>query len=67
MEFAGRSGVVSQDARFFINWIDREIGFYKAAPGFRNGQDRAVMIALFEKARAIYSALPTRNGWPLLQ
>ena len=59
MEFAGRSGVVPQDAKFFINWMDREIGFYKAAPGFRNGQDRALMIAFFEKARAIYSALLT--------
>ena len=57
LEKAGRSGVVPEDARYFVKWMDREIAFYRKEPGFRSAGDRESMIAFFEKARAVYSKL----------
>ncbi len=50
-------GIVPQDAEFFLNWIDREMSFYKALSGFRSEADREAMLALFEKARRVYARL----------
>jgi len=46
-----------EDARFFIEWIDREIGFYEREQGFREPRHREAMLALFRKARAVYAKL----------
>jgi len=57
VEVGGDKGVVREDARFFIDWIDREIAFYKALPGFRKPADREAMLALFTQARKVYAGL----------
>jgi hypothetical protein len=55
---AGRvSGVVREDAQFFIDWIDREIAFYAALPGFREPAHRDAMLAMFTAARKVYASL----------
>jgi hypothetical protein len=41
-----------------IEWIDREIAFYRKEPAFRSAGDRAAMIAFFEKARAASPSPP---------
>jgi hypothetical protein len=56
-EVAGQSGVVRDDARFFVEWMDREIAFYKSLPGFREPAHREAMLALFTSARQVYSSL----------
>ncbi|HKX00488.1 MAG TPA: CehA/McbA family metallohydrolase [Bryobacteraceae bacterium] len=56
----GSSGLVAQDARYCINWMDREIAFYQKEPGFRSAEDRQAMIAFFNKARAVYENLGRR-------
>jgi hypothetical protein len=45
------------DAQFFLDWIDREIRFYKAAEGFRSPAHREAMLSFFAKARAVYAKL----------
>jgi hypothetical protein len=54
LKFDGDTGVVTQDAQFLLNWIEREFAFYQAEPGFKEPSHRAEMIALFQKARAVY-------------
>jgi hypothetical protein len=49
--------VVAEDARFFIEWIDREIGYYEKQEGFRSQQDRQDMLSFFRKAREVYATL----------
>ncbi len=49
--------IVPDDARFLIEWIDREIGYYERESRFRSPQERADMLIFFRKARAVYSAL----------
>jgi hypothetical protein len=57
-----RAHIVPTDARFFIDWIDREIGFYKESGDFRTGDDRDEMLYFFKKARRIYSVLARVPG-----
>jgi hypothetical protein len=57
VRFDGDTGVVAQDAQFFLKWIDREIAFYRAEPGFREASHREEIIALFQKAKAVYENL----------
>jgi hypothetical protein len=47
----------ADDARFFLDWIDREIGLYQASTGFRSEADRAAMLDFFAKGRAVYERL----------
>jgi hypothetical protein len=47
----------AQAAAFFIEWIDREIGFYRRLEGFREPAHREEVIGFFSKARAVYSRL----------
>jgi hypothetical protein len=57
-------GIVPEDARFFLNWIDREIKFYENLPAFRSDSDRQAMLEFFRKARAVYerlAAMPTKG------
>jgi hypothetical protein len=57
IEVAGQSGVVHEDAQFFIHWLDREIAFYRDLPGFREPAHRKAMLELFSCARQVYAAL----------
>jgi hypothetical protein len=60
IEVNGQSGVVRHDAQFFIDWIDREIDFYKDLPGFREPAHREAMLRLFKSAREVYASLAAR-------
>jgi hypothetical protein len=60
VEVDGQSGVVREDAQFFIDWIDREIAFYKELPGFREPAHRQAMLDLFQSARKVYASLAGR-------
>ena len=57
IEVAGKSGVVREDAKFFIEWIDREINFYRELSGFRDPSHRKAMITMFTAARKVYTSL----------
>lgn len=52
----GKRPPAAADAQFFLDWIDREIRFYKQEAGFRSPQDREAMLSFFTKARAVYSS-----------
>jgi hypothetical protein len=56
-----RAHIVPADARFFVDWMDREIGFYEESGGFRSVDDRDEMLYLFRKAQRIYSVLARRR------
>jgi hypothetical protein len=56
-EFAGDAGIVRADAQFFIDWIDREMAFYKNLPDFREPAHRDAMLAMFSAARQVYARL----------
>ena len=47
----------TEDARFFVDWIDREMRFYQASAAFRREAERAAMLDFFASARAIYERL----------
>jgi hypothetical protein len=61
VEVAGQAGVVRDDAQFFIDWMDREIAFYKSLPDFREPAHREAMLALFTSARQVYSSLANKR------
>jgi len=50
-------GTVPEDAKFFVDWIDREVKFYQGYSGFRSEQDREAMLEMYRKARAVYERL----------
>lgn len=52
-----RAHIVAADARFFVDWIDREIRFYQESGDFKSVDDRNEMLYFFKKARRIYSVL----------
>ena len=64
IQFGRESGVVAADARFFIEWIDREIRFYQEQSGFREDSDRSEMVSFFQKARAVYVKISGGEGKP---
>ena len=47
-------GIVAEDVKFFLNWLDREIEFYKRQPGFKTESHRQAMLGFFRQARAVY-------------
>jgi len=53
-------GIVPEDAKFFLAWIDREIGFYEKHPGFRSEGDRDAMLEMFRRARRMYERLASK-------
>jgi hypothetical protein len=55
-----RAHIVPADAQFFVDWISREILFYKESGGFRSADDRDEMLYFFRKAQRIYSVLARR-------
>ena len=64
IQFGRESGVVAADARFFIEWIDREIRFYQEESGFKKDSDRSEMVSFFQKARAVYVKISGGEGKP---
>jgi hypothetical protein len=57
LRFDGDAGIVAPDAQFLLKWIEREIAFYQAEPGFKEPSHREEMIGLFQKAKAVYEKL----------
>jgi len=55
-------GVVSEDAKYFLAWIDRAMKFYEGFAGFRNDADRQAMLGFFRKARAVYERLAVSSA-----
>ena len=53
----GRPASAADDAKFFLAWIDREIGFYTTATGFRDPSHREEMLEFFRTARSVYARL----------
>jgi len=53
----GRPASATADARFFLDWIDREMRFYRSQSGFREPRHREEMLAFFEQARDVYARL----------
>lgn len=62
LEVDGEIGVVREDAKFFIEWMDREIRFYEQLEGFREPAHREAMLELFRAARRVYAALAAGNA-----
>ena len=60
VELPGDAGIVREDVQFFLDWIDREMAFYKNLPGFREPAHRAAMLELFASARQVYEKLKVR-------
>jgi hypothetical protein len=57
LEFPADRGIVKEDARFFLQWIDRESEFYRGLPEFRTEADREAMLEFFAAARQVYERL----------
>jgi hypothetical protein len=57
IQFEDDNGIVPSDAQFFVDWIDRELAFYKKETRFRSPREKAEMLHFFEQARAVYAKL----------
>jgi hypothetical protein len=57
LEFPGDGGIVAEDTKFFLEWVDREAEFYRRLPGFREPAHREAMLELFAAAREVYARL----------
>jgi hypothetical protein len=53
----GRPAPAADAARFFLEWIDREMGFYTAETAFRDPRHREEMLEFFRTARGVYARL----------
>jgi hypothetical protein len=47
----------ADDAKFFLEWIDREIAFYTARHDFRQRNHEDEMLAFFRQAREVYARM----------
>jgi hypothetical protein len=47
----------ADDAKFFLEWIDREIAFYTANKSFRQRNHEDEMLAFFRQAREVYARM----------
>jgi hypothetical protein len=57
IQFEDDNGIVPSDAQFFVDWIDRELAFYKKETRFRSRREQAEMLHFFEQARAVYAKM----------
>ncbi len=57
IQFRDDNGIVPSDAQFFVDWIDRELAFYKEEKRFQSQLEQAEMLRFFEQARAVYAKL----------
>lgn len=53
----GQSAINPDDARYFIQWLEREVALYRNETRFRSAAHRKAMLDLFESALAIYRNL----------
>jgi hypothetical protein len=53
----GIPATATEDAKFFLRWIDREIAFYIGNKDFRARDHQDEMLALFRQAREVYAKL----------
>ena len=53
----GKPAPAADDAKFFLEWIDREIAFYTASREFRTRGHQDDMLALFRQAREVYARI----------
>jgi hypothetical protein len=53
----GRPSPAAADARFFLEWIDREMTLVSAQTGYRQPRDREDMLAFYREAREIYAKM----------
>ncbi len=53
----GKPAPAIDDARFFLEWIDREIAFYTASRDFRQRHHQDEMLAFFRRAREVYARI----------
>ena len=51
------SGIVPQDAQYFLNWMRREKEFYRRETRFQSPRHQEAMVTLFEQAEAVYARL----------
>jgi len=58
------SGIIPEDARYFITMMDHEIEFYGNVSGFRSEADREAMVDMFQKARRIYERFAAPPSFP---
>jgi hypothetical protein len=54
---AGIPAAATDDAKFFLEWIDREIAFYTANRDFRQRNHEDEMLAFFRQAREVYARM----------
>lgn len=60
----GSSAVVPEDARFFIEWLEREVAQYRVETRFRSAFHRRQMVEFLEKGLAVYRQLAAQPGAP---
>jgi hypothetical protein len=53
----GQPAPAADDARFFLEWIDREIAFYRGSRDFRERRHQDEMLAFFRQARELYARI----------
>ena len=56
LEVNGRPARSSEDAAFFMGWIDESLDWVRNAARIPDPAQRREMIDLFEKARNVYAA-----------
>src|SRR5262249_34524857 len=58
--------MAAEDAKFFLEWMDREMRFYQESTAFRREADRAAMLDFFARGRAVYESMirEQRCKWP---
>lgn len=57
IEFDGDPGIMREDVQFLLDWLGREMRFYRDLDGFRDPAHRRAMLELFESARKVYADL----------
>jgi hypothetical protein len=57
LQFGDGDSIVTEDVRFFLNWMDREIAYYENQPGCKAPEHREEMLLFFRRAKAVYSKL----------
>ena len=57
LQFGEGASAFSEDVRFFLDWMDRELAYYEKQPGFKAPQHQEEMLSFFRRAKAVYSKL----------
>ncbi|MFB3922728.1 MAG: CehA/McbA family metallohydrolase [Terriglobia bacterium] len=54
-------GIVAGDVKFFLEWMDSEIAYYRSQVGFKSESDRQAMLDFFRGARAVFERQEARG------